>query len=292
MNEFESVDEAISFVTKCNFQSDCKKKLSGGCVNDAYALTGVDGRKFFVKTNNLNFEAFFRSEAEALREIHSTSTVRVPEVLIFGKTQTLSFLVLEWLTEYTSTIDGFENLGRQLAELHMIEQPYFGWHMDNSIGSTPQPNHRSSNWVDFYGKHRLAHQFGLASLKREAFMGGDTLLDEFGYFFSDYSPTPSLLHGDLWNGNVSFDSNGKPFVYDPASYYGDREADIAFTHKFGGFPDSFYHAYNRNFPLNPGFSQRKILYNLYHELNHFNLFGGGYEYSAQASIKQLLAMIP
>ena len=128
----------------------------------------------------------------------------------------------------------------------------------------------------------------MAQSKGRSFDGAQKLLESIESFFTDYSPHPSLLHGDLWGGNASCDSSGVPFLYDPASYYGDREADLAFTYMFGGFSSSFYDAYNQEYPLNAGFPQRKTLYNLYHELNHFNLFGGGYASSAQSSIDQLL----
>ena len=120
----------------------------------------------------------------------------------------------------------------------------------------------------------------------------ETLLKNLEFFFNGHSPHPSLLHGDLWGGNASCDTNGRPFIFDPASYYGDRETDLAFTYMFGGFTASFYDSYQKTFPLSPGFEVRKILYNLYHELNHFNLFGGGYASSAQSSVNQLIAKIP
>ena len=118
------------------------------------------------------------------------------------------------------------------------------------------------------------------------------LLAQMDSFFQDYTPYPSLLHGDLWGGNFGYTQNGIPFIFDPASYYGDRETDLAFTYMFGGFNSSFYQAYEECLPITPGFSNRKILYNLYHELNHFNLFGGGYAQSAQSSINQLIKLLP
>ena len=165
-------------------------------------------------------------------------------------------------------------LGTQLARLHAIEQPYFGWSRDNCIGATPQPNPRSDDWVSFYADHRLAHQFDLARNKGQSFAGSPGFWKTFPPSSPITPPRPALLHGDLWGGNASCDKQGTPFVYDPASYYGDRETDIAFTHMFGGFSQAFHEAYEAVYPLDPGFKIRKILYNLYHELNHFNLFGG------------------
>ena len=160
--------------------------------------------------------------------------------------------------------------------------------MDNCIGATPQPNPRSDDWVSFYRDHRLAHQFELAADKGRKFEGSQNLLDSLESFFSNYSPHPSLLHGDLWGGNASCNKDGSPYIFDPASYYGDREADLAFTYMFGGFSSAFYDAYENEYPLDSGFALRKILYNLYHEINHFNLFGGGYASSAQSSINKLM----
>ncbi len=251
-------------------------------------MTGKDGRNFFVKQNGVDFHDFFEAEARALREIEATSTVAVPEVIVFGLTGKSSFLVLSFMEEGSDSPASQAELGTQLARLHAIEQPYFGWTRDNCIGATPQPNPRSDDWVSFYADHRLAHQFDLARNKGQSFADSSRLLENLPSFFADYSPRPALLHGDLWGGNASCDKQGAPFVYDPASYYGDRETDIAFTHMFGGFSHAFYEAYDRVYPLDPGFKTRKILYNLYHELNHFNLFGGGYASSAQSSIHQLL----
>ncbi len=287
-SSFSSVAEAISEGTGTSFVPAESSAIGGGCINQANRMTGKDGRNFFVKQNGVDFHDFFEAEAEALREIEATSTVAVPEVIVFGLTGKSSFLALSFMEEGPDSPSSQAELGTQLARLHAIEQPYFGWSRDNCIGATPQPNPRSDDWVSFYADHRLAHQFDLARNKGQSFAGSSRLLENLHAFFADYSPRPALLHGDLWGGNASCDKQGAPFVYDPASYYGDRETDIAFTHMFGGFSHAFYEAYDRVYPLDPGFKTRKILYNLYHELNHFNLFGGGYASSAQSSIHQLL----
>ena len=291
-SSFSSVAEAISKATGSSFVPSGSSDIRGGCINQASRIKGKDGRNFFLKQNGADFHNFFEAEAEALMEIEATSTVAVPEVIVFGLTGKSSFLVLSLMEEGPDSPSSQATLGTQLARLHSIEQPYFGWHRDNCIGATPQPNPRSEDWVSFYANHRLAHQFDLAQNKGQSFAGGSRLLENLPAFFSDYSPRPALLHGDLWGGNASCDKQGTPFVYDPASYYGDRETDVAFTHMFGGFSNAFYQAYEVVYPLDPGFKIRKILYNLYHELNHFNLFGGGYALSAQSSIRQLLSHLP
>ena len=285
MNEIE---HAISDATGCTFRSASSSSIAGGCINQASRITGEDERQYFIKKNQPSFLPFFEAEAHALTEIKNTKTVRVPEVITYGTGSDQAYLVLEYIEEGATSSAGQAELGTQLARLHRVNQPFFGWSMDNCIGATPQPNPRSDDWVSFYRDHRLVHQFELAARKGRKFEGSQTLLDSLDSFFYNYSPHPSLLHGDLWGGNASQDSKGHPFIFDPASYYGDREADLAFTYMFGGFSSSFYNAYERELPLDSGFKQRKTLYNLYHELNHFNLFGGGYASSAQSSINQLV----
>lgn len=287
-SSFSSVAEAISEATGSSFEPSGSSSIGGGCISRATRITGTDGRSFFLKQNDLDFHDFFEAEAEALKEIEATSTVTVPEVIASGVTGQSSFLALSFMEEGTDSPASQAELGTQLARLHQIEQPFFGWHRDNCIGATPQPNPRCDDWVPFYTEHRLAHQFDLAQRKGQRFPGSPDLLENLSALFVDYSPPPALLHGDLWGGNASCDKRGTPFLYDPASYYGDRETDLAFTYMFGGFSNAFYQAYDSVYPLDPGFKIRKILYNLYHELNHYNLFGGGYASSAQSSIQQLL----
>ena len=282
------IDRAISHSTGRPFHNRSSTSLGGGCINQASRITGEDGREYFLKQNHASFLAFFEAEARALTEIRDTQSVRAPEVIAYGQAQDKAFLVLEFIEEGSSSSKSQEKMGAQLAKMHRVEQPHFGWGVDNCIGATPQPNPKHDHWPEFYRDHRLAHQFRLAEKKGRKFQGSEDLLACISSFFSNYTPRPSLLHGDLWGGNASQDKNGEPFIFDPASYYGDREADLAFTYMFGGFSHAFYHAYEREYPLDRGFGVRKVLYNLYHELNHYNLFGGGYASSAQSSIDQLL----
>ena len=178
--------------------------------------------------------------------------------------------------------------------MHQQPQAYFGWHIDNTIGSTPQHNDREHDWPTFWQQQRLAKQLTFAanngaggSLQKK----GQKLLENLAVFFDGYTPIPSLLHGDLWSGNAAADEQGNPVMFDPASYYGDRETDIAMTELFGGFNTDFYSAYQAEYPLDSGYKVRKTLYNLYHILNHFNLFGGGYQSQAESMIDILLAEI-
>jgi protein-ribulosamine 3-kinase len=182
-------------------------------------------------------------------------------------------------------------VGRRLARLHRCGSPYFGWHRDNTIGSTPQRNDQTSDWVDFWRRHRLGFQLELAARNgydRSLSSSGERLMAVLDALIG-HRPAASLLHGDLWGGNIGATREGEPVIFDPAVYYGDRETDLAMTELFGGFGSDFYAAYGEEWPLPPEYATRKILYNLYHVLNHLNLFGGGYLARAKAMMDQLVA---
>ncbi|MBC2606768.1 fructosamine kinase family protein [Pelagicoccus albus] len=281
------IEAAISEQLGTIFQIESQKALGGGCINDAYCLQG-DGHRFFLKSNRPDFSSAFSSEAEALNELADTQTVRVPKVLASFESSNKSYLILEYIEPARSGSRDWAKLGRQLAELHKIQKPFFGWKRDNFIGATPQPNPRGENWDEFFKEHRLKRMLTLCQKLGYRIPGADQLLQTLPDFFESYAPQPSLLHGDLWSGNVAFDSDGAPFVFDPASYYGDRETDLAFTEFFGGFSPEFYTAYQDAFPLAAGYEKRKILYNLYHCLNHLYLFGSSYSFQAEQMVRQLL----
>ncbi len=268
-------------------------RVGGGDINEAFRLqaAGVD---WFVKINRAALADMFAAEAAGLRELAAQQQIKIPAVVCHGSDGKQAFLVLEYIELAGLRGDAAARFGRQLAALHRIPQAYFGWHIDNTIGSTPQHNPRSNDWVEFWQKQRLGKQLQFAA--DNGFTGqlqrnGAKLLEKIPVLFSDYRPQPSLLHGDLWGGNASADAQGNPVIYDPACYYGDRETDIAMTELFGGFGRDFYAAYNDEYPLDAGYSVRKTLYNLYHILNHLNLFGGGYLGQAETMIERLLAEI-
>jgi fructosamine-3-kinase len=169
-----------------------------------------------------------------------------------------------------------------------VPQTRFGWRRDNTIGDTPQPNPASDNWVAFLREHRLGFQCRLAKCNGLRLDGADELLGQLDSFFTEYKPRPSLLHGDLWSGNMAYGPSGEPVVFDPATYCGDREAEFGLAEMFGGFGDDFWSAYEAEWPLDPGYSTRKLLYRLYHTLNHFNIFGSGYGSAAEGIIGRLL----
>jgi protein-ribulosamine 3-kinase len=305
--------------------------VGGGSINEAYRIDGTDGSRYFLKLNDKQHLDMFVAESQGLEAIAETRTIRVPNAIAHGSTGRQSYLVLEHLelsgrgnasllgeqlaalhrhtpsylppcsgkarmgvevlndkvstTSPTPTMQGGENSGAS---------PCFGFNHDNFIGTTPQPNTWKESWIDFWREHRLGFQLKLAaqrgyggSLQRL----GEKLMDALPMFFSDYSPQPSLLHGDLWSGNHAFLTDGTPTIFDPATYYGDRESDLAMTELFGGYTADFYAAYRAVYPLDADYATRRELYNLYHILNHANLFGGGYASQAEQMMQRLLADI-
>ncbi len=274
---------------------DSRASQGGGCINAAWL---VDGREngggtcpYFVKANRADKLAMFEVESAALAEIAATGTIRVPRPFWHGAVSETAFLVLEGITLRTQAGREAEyERGRQLAEMHRCLEPEgrYGWHRENVIGETPQPNDWQDSWVGFYARNRLGFQFRLAEKRGRNFRGAVELIERLPDFFGDYRPASSLLHGDLWGGNAAFDEEGNPVLFDPATYYGDRETDLAFTELFGGFGAEFYRGYESAWPLDSGFGVRKRLYNLYHVLNHDHLFGGGYGTQAQGMIDALL----
>ena len=291
MTNFDAIVEHIQQITGHVFKEFNHSAISGGCINAAYHLSN-QGHAYFVKLNTPDREAMFEAEAQGLNELATMQCLRIPSVICFGQTQQDSYLVLEYIPCQSFDITSSRIFGEQLAQLHQVEQPFFGWHIDNTIGSTPQYNPREQDWLHFWQQHRLQEQ--LTFLQQNGYGKqlqdkGQHLIESLPAFFEGYQAKPSLLHGDLWGGNAATDPNGKPIIYDPACYYGDRETDIAMTELFGGFSPAFYESYDANFPLDPGYSARKILYNLYHILNHVNLFGGSYVNQADNMLDQLLS---
>lgn len=282
-----TIAQHITAVTGAAFTDRSRQSVGGGCINSATVLQ--DGkRRYFVKLNDATRLSMFEAEAEGLREIAQTHSVRVPLPLCAGAVDGSAYLVLEHLDLAGADTRSLEQLGRELARMHRATQKHFGWRLDNTIGSTPQINTPGADWVEFWREHRLGFQLKLAMRNGHNLMRkGERLMADMENFFDNYRPLPSLLHGDLWGGNVGA-TGQQPVIFDPAVYYGDREADIAMTELFGGFSTRFYQAYQEVWPLDPGYRQRKTLYNLYHILNHLNLFGGGYSSQAEQMIDALL----
>lgn len=310
----------IRDATQRPFSARDATPVGGGSINEAYRMEGTDGSRYFLKLNDARHLPMFAAEAQGLNAIAATNALRVPQPVAHGSADAHSFLVLEHL-ELGSRGDA-RLLGEQLAALHRctsdkaIPSPNkslaatsplpcrerervetssrFGFSQDNFIGTTPQPNGWKDNWMDFWRERRLGFQLRLAAqngCSGQLQTLGEKLLDALPAFFDGYAPQPALLHGDLWSGNHAFLADGTPVIFDTAPYYGDRECDLAMTELFGGYPADFYVAYRATYPLDAGYAVRRDLYNLYHILNHANLFGGGYARQAEGVVQRLLALV-
>ena len=258
--------------------------LSGGCIADSYYLATSTGEELFLKSHSAPPVNYFESEAFGLQTLADTRTLRTPRVLSVSP----CFLLLEWIPASRPTGDYWRKAARQLAALHQLEQPYFGFKQDNFCGATPQPNAQTDCGYDFFQHQRLLYQANLANANGHL---GNRDIDQI-YLLADRLPQlipnqpPSLIHGDLWSGNLHTNDQGAPVFIDPAAHFGWREADIAMTCLFGGFPEEFYHEYNDAYAMEPGWQDRLPLYNLYHLLNHLNLFGTGYLSQVRQVIQQ------
>jgi protein-ribulosamine 3-kinase len=293
MSLWSDIGKQITLATGKPFGASAQRAISGGCINSAAIVEG-SGQRYFVKLNRASQVDMFAAEAEGLGEIARAGALRVPLPICHGHTSDFAYLVLEYVEPGRAAPDSLEQMGRQLAQMHRCTAAQYGWHRDNTIGSTLQLNTPAVDWVGFWQRQRLGFQLDLAAnngyrgkLQRK----GEQLLSNIGALFRNYTPKPSLLHGDLWSGNYMIDNQARPVIFDPAVYYGDREADVAMTELFGGFPTRFYDAYQQAYPLAPGYRLRKTLYNLYHVLNHLNLFGGGYRSQAEDMIDALLRAV-
>ena len=292
MQQWQSIIEHIELSSGQAFPVRQQQSLSGGSINTAFVLTAETGTQYFVKTNTAGQKAMFEAEAEGLRVMASSETIKVPEPLCFGENSMQSYIVMEFL-EMQGRADQ-SVLGEQLAAMHRVTAEQFGWQINNTIGATFQPNEYRHNWLEFWSEQRLGFQLQLAA--KNGYGGelqslGEKLLLEMPKLFTGREIKPSMLHGDLWGGNVAGLNDGTPVIFDPAFYYGDREADIAMTYVFGGFGPDFYASYQNAFPLDDGFAVRKTFYNIYHIINHLNMFGGGYHGQAINMLEQVLAEI-
>ena len=290
LKTYPSLDQAV----KDLFQSEVRSAVNvpGGDINRAFRMELGSGA-VFVKTNRIENLSFFEAEAEGLAAIAGTDTIRVPEVFATGTDSRYgSFLMMEW-SGGRKERDFFQNFGRNLASMHradtsnLVRDGQFGFPNDNYIGSNRQTNRPADSWIDFFRDSRLSPQFRMADFwfdsqdRRVA----SRLIEHLGNYLPE-PEFPSLLHGDLWNGNYLVGSDGSAWLIDPAAYVGCFEADIAMTELFGGFPRDFYAAYGEVNPLLPEYEERKDLYNLYHLLNHLNLFGGSYLGSVRSILRK------
>jgi fructosamine-3-kinase len=287
---------AIGAATGDGFEVLSLAPVGGGCIHTALRVEGASAagrRSYFAKLNDAEHAAMFAAEAEGLAALAQSRALAVPRVVAQGADADRAWLVLEWLGLSPLDARSGAALGRALAELHRAPRERFGWGRDNFIGASPQVNGWSDDWHAFWRDRRLHAQLRLAAHNRlpsRLIDRGERLAADCGSFFAGYRPVPSLLHGDLWSGNAAA-AGAVSYVFDPAVYVGDREADVAMTELFGGFPSELGAAYRTEFPLDDGYTVRRELYNLYHVLNHANLFAGGYVGQAAQSIERLLAEI-
>ena len=287
---YASLDQAVADL----FHSKIRSAFSvpGGDINRALRID-LDDETVFVKTNRKESISFFEAEAKGLKAIAGTNTIRVPEVYALGTDSSYgSFLMMEW-SKGGKEKDFFRNFGRNLAFMHRADTKNlapdgrFGFTSDNYIGSNPQVNSPADTWIAFFRDSRLEPQFLMADawLDRQDRKAASRLLDHLDNYLPE-PDFPSLLHGDLWNGNYLAGNDGSAWLIDPAAYVGCFEADIAMTELFGGFPSDFYAAYREINPMEPEYEDRRDLYNLYHLLNHLNLFGGSYLGSVRSILQK------
>ncbi len=288
---------AIAEVLAEPFEIVSAAPVGGGCIHTALEITGRAARSdqhYFAKVNARASAPMFAAEADGLAALRDARSIRVPEVVVHGHDDEHAWLVLEWMDLGTLVASSAAPLGGALARQHRTPRERFGWGSDNFIGATPQLNGWSDDWPAFWRDRRLHAQLRLAARQRlpsRMIDRGERLAADCEVFFRTYRPARSLLHGDLWGGNAAALADGTPAVFDPAVYVGDREADLAMTELFGGFPPEFFAAYRSHWPLDDGYTVRRDLYNLYHVLNHANLFAGDYVRQAERSIERLLAEI-
>lgn len=288
---FPSLNIAITSIFGNNIRIVHASPVAGGDINKACRLELTDGTCVFMKTNRKNNLSFFTAEAGGLEVIASTGEIKTPGLLCYGTDEErggFSFLLMEWIQGERRMLHYWETFAHQLAAMHQAPAQKFvtggryGFDQNNYIGARPQTNTVYDGWVSFFRDCRLEpqirsaeHCFGTRDLKRIGW-----LLDHLGDLLME-PENPSLLHGDLWSGNVITGNDGKAWLIDPAVYVGHAEADIAMTELFGGFPRKFYSAYQETGLLQPDYQGRRDLYNLYHLLNHLNLFGRSYLSSVQ-----------
>jgi protein-ribulosamine 3-kinase len=286
------VADRVGQVAGHPFAAARARGIGGGCINTAVTLS--DGtHSYFVKLNRAVLLPMFEAEADGLAELARSGTLRVPTPLCTGVAGGQAYLAMEYVELGGRPKGGAAQAGQLLAAMHRTTRAEFGWLRDNTIGSTPQCNAPDPDWAGFWAERRLGPQIELAA--RNGYGGGlqragEALLARLPALL-EHAPAASLLHGDLWGGNMAFTRGGEALIFDPAVYYGDREADLAMTELFGGFGSDFYAAYREAWPLDAGYATRKDLYNLYHVLNHLNLFGGGYLGQARDIMARVLAQV-
>ena len=285
---WDEVNTSIRDKVGSSFDGRPASAVGGGCVNHAQRLLDRTGNvAYFVKHNNGDLLPMFETEVQGLAAIAKTGTIRVPNTVCCGLANGRAYMVQEWMDLGGNT--DWRSLGSKLAELHSCSpSERYGWDHNNFIGATGQINDWHDGWQDFFFNQRLEVQRKLAEERGGTVERYDELINALPNILEGHEPKPSLVHGDLWTGNVAFSNTGEPVIFDVAVYFGDREVDLAMSQLFGSFDRGFYMAYRSERPLDPGYERRRTLYNLYHVLNHYNLFGGFYLSQANGMIAELL----
>ena len=288
---FDSLEEAVREIFGNKTEIVDRRGISGGDINDAYLLVLSDGRKVFLKENRGNDPGFFAAETEGLNALREAGAIRVPAPMACGNAGGTAFLMMEYLEPGMKKRSFWEDFGHGLAKLHSAGTTAFsgdgkyGFNNDNYIGGSVQINSPRNSWISFFAECRLLPQFKMAADRLPSETAGrlDRLIAHLDEYLIE-PEAPSLLHGDLWGGNFICGPDGDTALIDPAVYVGCAEADIAMTELFGGFSESFYGAYRESGLIKPGYHERRNIYNLYHMLNHLNLFGGSYLGAVQRMI--------
>ncbi|GEA50897.1 hypothetical protein VIN01S_17010 [Vibrio inusitatus NBRC 102082] len=285
---WQAITQQLSDVLMFEFKIEEKIRITSGDISESYMISDGEQR-YFIKLNSKDFLNSFSAEVDNLNELRLSNTVATPEIVHFGSTKEASFLILNYLpTHPLSNHEASYQFGQDVARLHSWgDQQEYGFDNDNYIGATVQPNRWHKKWCQFFAEQRIGWQLQLLKEKGIEFGSLEEIIESVKFSLSNHHPKPALLHGDLWHGNCAESPFG-PICYDPACYWGDRECDIAMTELFGGFPDAFYQGYKSIKPLLEGYEERKNIYNLYHVLNHCNLFGGHYLNDAQLRIDELI----
>ncbi|MBL1141519.1 MAG: phosphotransferase [Proteobacteria bacterium] len=285
------IEAAISDSTNQQSEFANSKVAHGGCINDSRIVTLKDKRQFFIKTHSQSklLPGLFKTEFTSLQLLAEPKVIHVPKPLVCGD----DFIVMEVFKEGLPANDWQVQMGRRLAQLQLAtKKEQFGFEQNNYLGTTKQINNWSDNWLEFWRGQRLGYQLELFSSKTDKddplLKAGEQLINKLDSIISNISEPAVLLHGDLWSGNAAANEKGEPVIFDPASYYGHREAEIGMMRMFGGFDSHCEAAYAEVWPLEDGAEQRICLYRLYHELNHLNLFGSGYYQTCLSTMHSLL----
>ncbi len=263
---------------------------SGGCIHNTVKLTTNRGN-YFLKWNENISDDMFEKEGKGLKLLFQADEIKVPEVISFGELEDKKYLLMEYLEPSPQIAGYWEDFGISLANLHRNHlNNKYGLDHDNYIGSLYQKNNFRNSWIDFFREERLEAQLQLALKNGLVSSEFASRYQKFYNLLPNLLPEnpPSLLHGDLWNGNFMTGPDGKACLIDPAVYYGNREIELAFTRMFGGFDSQFYSSYHDAYPLEPGFDLRVEIYNMYPSMVHVNLFGTSYLLGVESVLRRYL----